>query len=104
MLSFHPLKVTAVERVADDAACVTVEIPSGLRDAFAFDAGQYVTVRRMIEGREERRTYSIVTAPGGGVLKLGIRLQRNGRMSGELGSKLRPGDLLDIGTPMGRFH
>jgi ring-1,2-phenylacetyl-CoA epoxidase subunit PaaE len=104
MLNFHPLKVTAVERIAEDAACVTVEIPSALRDTFAFDAGQYVTVRRMIEGREERRTYSIVTAPGGGVLKLGIRLQRNGRMSGELGSKLRPGELLDIGTPMGRFR
>jgi ring-1,2-phenylacetyl-CoA epoxidase subunit PaaE len=104
MLNFHPLKVTAVERVAEDAACVTMEIPSALRDAFAFHAGQYVTVRRMIEGREERRTYSIVTAPGGGVLKLGIRLQRGGRMSGELGSKLRAGDLLDVGTPMGRFR
>jgi ring-1,2-phenylacetyl-CoA epoxidase subunit PaaE len=104
MLNFHPLKVTAVERVAEDAACVTMEIPSALRDAFAFHAGQYVTVRRMIEGREERRTYSIVTAPGGGVLKLGIRLQRGGRMSGELGSTLRPGDLLDVGTPMGRFR
>jgi ring-1,2-phenylacetyl-CoA epoxidase subunit PaaE len=104
MLNFHPLKVTAVERVAEDAACVTMEIPSALRDAFAFHAGQYVTVRRTIEGREERRTYSIVTAPGGGVLKLGIRLQRGGRMSGELGSKLRPGDLLDVGTPMGRFR
>jgi ring-1,2-phenylacetyl-CoA epoxidase subunit PaaE len=104
MLNFHPLKVTAVERVAEDAACVTVEIPSALRDAFAFHAGQYVTVRRMIEGRDERRTYSIVTAPGSGVLKLGIRLQPGGRMSGELGSKLRPGDLLDVGTPMGRFR
>src|SRR5450631_374261 len=104
MLDFHPLKVTAVERVADDAACVTVEIPSGLREEFAHDAGQYVTVRRMIEGREERRTYSIVTAPGGGALKLGIRLQSRGRMSGELASRLRPGDVLDVGTPMGRFR
>jgi ring-1,2-phenylacetyl-CoA epoxidase subunit PaaE len=104
MLEFHPLKVTAVERIAEDAACLTVEIPSALRPAFAFHAGQYVTVRRMIEGREERRTYSIVTAPGGGVLKLGIRLQLGGRMSGELASTLRPGDLLDVGTPMGRFR
>jgi ring-1,2-phenylacetyl-CoA epoxidase subunit PaaE len=104
MLEFHPLKVAAVERIAEDAACVTVEIPSTLRDAFAFHAGQYVTVRRMIEGREERRTYSIVTAPGGGVLKLGIRLQLGGRMSGELASKLHPGDQLDVGTPMGRFR
>jgi ring-1,2-phenylacetyl-CoA epoxidase subunit PaaE len=104
MLDFHPLKVTAVERVAEDAACVTVEIPSSLRDAFAFHAGQYVTVRRMIEGREERRTYSIVTAPGAAMLKLGIRLQPGGRMSGELASKLRAGELLDVGTPMGRFR
>jgi ring-1,2-phenylacetyl-CoA epoxidase subunit PaaE len=52
MLEFHPLKVAAVERIAEDAACLTVEIPSALRDAFAFHAGQYVTVRRMIEGRE----------------------------------------------------
>jgi ring-1,2-phenylacetyl-CoA epoxidase subunit PaaE len=104
MLNFHPLKVASVERVAEDAACVTVEVPSALRDAFAFHAGQYVTVRRMIDGREERRTYSIVTAPGCGVLKLGIRLQPGGRMSGELGSKLRAGDLLDVGAPTGRFR
>jgi ring-1,2-phenylacetyl-CoA epoxidase subunit PaaE len=104
VLNFHPLKVAAVERIAEDAVCVTVEIPSALRDAFAFHAGQYVTVRRMVKGREERRTYSIVTAPGGGVLKLGIRLQPGGRMSGELGSTLRPGDLLEVGTPMGRFR
>ena len=104
MLEFHPLKVTAVERIAEDAACLTMEIPSALRAAFAFHAGQYVTVRRVIEGCEERRTYSIVTAPGGGALKLGIRQQAGGRMSGELGLKLRPGDLLDVGTPMGRFH
>jgi ring-1,2-phenylacetyl-CoA epoxidase subunit PaaE len=104
MLNFHPLTVTAVERVAEDAACVTVEIPVALRDAFTFHAGQYVTVRRVIEGREERRTYSIVTAPGGASLKLGIRHQTHGRMSGELASRLRAGDLLDVGTPMGRFR
>jgi ring-1,2-phenylacetyl-CoA epoxidase subunit PaaE len=104
MLNFHPLKVSSVERVAEDAACLTVEIPPALRDAFAFHAGQYVTVRRMIGEREERRTYSIVTPPGGGALKLGIRLQSGGRMSGELASNVRAGDTLEVGTPMGRFR
>jgi ring-1,2-phenylacetyl-CoA epoxidase subunit PaaE len=104
MLNFHPLKVTAIERVAEDAACLTVEIPPALRDAFAFHAGQYVTVRRMIGEREERRTYSIVTPPGGGAFKLGIRLQLGGRMSGELATQLRAGDTLEVGTPMGRFR
>src|SRR5271155_1784577 len=104
MLSFHPLKVASVERVAEDAACVTMEVPAALRNAFAFRAGQYVTVRRMIGEREERRTYSIVTPPGHGVLKLGVRAQTGGRMSGELSNKLRAGEWLDVGTPMGRFH
>jgi ring-1,2-phenylacetyl-CoA epoxidase subunit PaaE len=104
MLNFHPLNVAAVERIAENAACVTLAIPPDLRQAFAHHAGQYVTVRRKINEREERRTYSIVTAPGGSVLKLGIRLQKGGRMSGELAAKLRAGELLDVSTPLGRFR
>ena len=103
-LNFHPLKVTSVERVAEDATCVTVEIPVELRGAFAHHAGQYVTVRRMIEARDERRTYSIVTAPGGSALKLGIRMQTGGRVSGDIAANLRAGDMLDVGIPMGRFR
>jgi ring-1,2-phenylacetyl-CoA epoxidase subunit PaaE len=103
-LSFHPLKVTSVERVADDATCVTVEIPPLLRGAFAHHAGQYVTVRRTIDERDERRTYSIVTAPGGSAIKLGIRLQNGGRVSGDIAANLRAGDTLDVGTPLGRFR
>jgi ring-1,2-phenylacetyl-CoA epoxidase subunit PaaE len=83
---------------------VTVEIPKALRETFAHHAGQYVTVRRTINDRDERRTYSIVTAPGGGTLKLGIRKQTGGLMSGDLAANLRPGDMLDVGTPLGRFR
>jgi ring-1,2-phenylacetyl-CoA epoxidase subunit PaaE len=103
-LSFHPLKVTSVERVAEDATCVTVEIPAALRETFTHHAGQYVTVRRVIDQREERRTYSIVTAPGGNALKLGIRMQTGGRVSSDLTSNLRSGEFLEVGTPMGRFR
>jgi ring-1,2-phenylacetyl-CoA epoxidase subunit PaaE len=104
MLNFHPLRVAAIERVADDAICVTLEIPASLREAFAHDAGQYVTVRRMLNEREERRTYSIVTPPGGSVIKLGIRLQPGGLVSQDIGAHVAAGDRLDVGTPMGRFR
>jgi ring-1,2-phenylacetyl-CoA epoxidase subunit PaaE len=103
-LSFHALRVNAVERVAEDAACVTLEIPAALRAAFDHHAGQYVTIRRTINATDEHRTYSIVTAPGAGALKLGIRAQPGGRMSQDLGANLRPGDMLEVGTPMGRFR
>ncbi|HEV7356898.1 MAG TPA: 2Fe-2S iron-sulfur cluster-binding protein [Steroidobacteraceae bacterium] len=103
-LSFHPLTVTSVERAAEDATCVTVEVPPALRETFAHRAGQYVTVRRTIQDRDERRTYSIVTAPGTNSLRLGIRTQTGGLMSRDLASNLRPGDMLEVGTPMGRFR
>jgi ring-1,2-phenylacetyl-CoA epoxidase subunit PaaE len=75
-----------------------------LREVFAHHAGQYVTVRRMIDERDERRTYSIVTAPGGSALKLGIRMQAGGRVSGDIAANLRAGDMLEVGAPMGRFR
>lgn len=103
-LSFHPLKVSSVERVADDATCVTVDIPAALREVFAHHAGQYVTVRRKINERDELRTYSIVTPPGGSSLKLGVRVQTGGRVSGDIAANLRAGDTLEVGTPMGRFR
>jgi ring-1,2-phenylacetyl-CoA epoxidase subunit PaaE len=104
MLSFHPLEVVSVDRTAEDAVCLTLAIPRALRDQFQHHAGQYVTVRRTIGGIEERRTYSIVTAPGGSVLRLGVREQAGGRMSRELAARMRAGDTLEVGTPIGRFR
>ena len=104
MLSFHPLKVAAIERIAEDAVCLTLAIPQLLREKFRFDAGQYVTVRRMIDGREERRTYSIVAPPGCAALRIGVREQFGGRMSRELANRVRAGDVLEVGTPVGRFR
>jgi ring-1,2-phenylacetyl-CoA epoxidase subunit PaaE len=96
--------VTAVERIAEDAVCVRLAVPEALRGHFKHDAGQYVTLRRVIDGREERRTYSIVTPPGAAELRIGVREQTGGRMSRELATRLAPGGQLDVGTPMGRFR
>jgi ring-1,2-phenylacetyl-CoA epoxidase subunit PaaE len=104
VLTFHPLEVTAIDRIAEDAVCVRLAVPQALRDHFKHDAGQYVTLRRVIDGREERRTYSIVTPPGAAELRIGVREQTGGRMSRELATGLSPGERLEVGTPMGRFR
>lgn len=103
-MRFHPLTVASVERTAEDAVCLTLEVPAPLREEFAFHAGQYLTVRRPIDGRIEQRTYSIVTPPGAGHLKLGVRAHDRGRMSQELAHRVRAGDVLEVGTPLGRFR
>jgi ring-1,2-phenylacetyl-CoA epoxidase subunit PaaE len=103
-VNFHPLEVKSVDRIAEDAVCLTIGIPPHLREPFAHHAGQYVTVRRSIDGREERRTYSIVTPPGGAVMRLGVREQTGGRMSRELANAIQAGDVLEVATPTGRFR
>ena len=62
--AFHPLTVAAVEALTDDSVAVTFDVPEELRGRFDFAAGQSLTLRRMIEGREHRRTYSICAPVG----------------------------------------
>jgi ring-1,2-phenylacetyl-CoA epoxidase subunit PaaE len=104
MLRFHPLVVAHRSEAADDAIAVTFALPAQLRDEFRFRAGQHVAVRRVIDGREERRTYSIVNPEGAGTLTIGIRLQAGGRMSAELAQAALPGASIEVMTPNGSFH
>lgn len=104
MLKFHPLVVAQRAEAADDAIAVTFALPAELRDDFRFRAGQHVAVRRVIGGREERRTYSIVNPEGAGALTIGIRLQAGGRMSSELAQSALPGARIEVMTPNGSFH
>ena len=104
MLRFHPLVVAHRAEIADDAISVTFTLPAGLREAFRFHAGQHVALRRVIGGREERRTYSIVNPEGAESLTIGIRLQAGGRMSAELARAAVPGERIEVMTPNGSFH
>jgi len=104
MLKFHPLVVSRRDDAADDAIAVTFDLPAGLREAFRFRAGQHVAVRREIGGREERRTYSIVSPEGAESLTIGIRLQAGGRMSADLARSAVPGECVEVMTPNGSFH
>lgn len=104
MLKFHSLTVAARTEVADDAIALRLEVPPALREAFRFRAGQHVAIRREIEGRDERRTYSIVNPEGADAITIGVRVQKDGRMSGHLARYAVPGTVLEVLTPNGSFH
>src|SRR5436190_69038 len=53
--AFHSLKVADVEELTDDAVAVTFEVPDDLAEEFAFRPGQSLTLRRMVDGVEQRR-------------------------------------------------
>ena len=101
-LAFHPLRVAGIEHDAD-ALIVELEVPSELRDTFAFTAGQYLTLRTFVVGEDLRRSYSICSAPHEPDLKVGIRLLPGGVFSGWAIEHLRVGETLDVLPPLGRF-
>jgi ring-1,2-phenylacetyl-CoA epoxidase subunit PaaE len=95
---FHPLTVTAVDPLTDDAAAVTFEVPARLRGTFAFRPGQCLTVRH----GSERRSYSICAAPGRAP-RIGVREVAGGAVSGWLIRQVRPGDVVEVQAPTGSF-
>jgi len=99
---FHPLTVAHVQRLCGDAVAVTFDVPEELAAEYDFRAGQSLTLRRTIEGREERRSYSIC-APAGSKPRIGVREVPGGAFSTWLTSEVRAGDRIDVGTPSGTF-
>jgi ring-1,2-phenylacetyl-CoA epoxidase subunit PaaE len=100
--AFRPLTVARVDRLTDDAAALTFDVPAGLGPDFAFRPGQSITLRRTGDGRDERRDYSIC-APAGEALRIGVREVPGGLFSSWLVHQVRPGDRIEVLPPSGRF-
>ncbi|MFF7486931.1 1,2-phenylacetyl-CoA epoxidase subunit PaaE [Streptomyces luteogriseus] len=99
---FHPLRVAAVQPLCEDAAAVSFDIPAELAEEFAFAPGQSLTLRRAIDGRDERRSYSIC-APAGTAPRIGVRVVPGGLFSSWLVHDVRPGDTVEVMAPTGAF-
>ncbi|MDQ1073575.1 1,2-phenylacetyl-CoA epoxidase subunit PaaE [Streptomyces canus] len=100
--AFHALRVSAVEPLCADAAALTFDVPDRLAAEFAFRPGQCLTVRREIDGRDERRSYSICS-PAGTAPRIGVRVVPGGLFSSWLVHGVRPGDTVEVMTPGGAF-
>jgi ring-1,2-phenylacetyl-CoA epoxidase subunit PaaE len=100
---FHALTVASVERLCDDAVAVSFEVPEELLGAYAFEAGQSLTLRRIIDGEDHRRDYSICARVGERP-RVGVRLIPGGRFSEWLVHEVRPGDVVEVQTPRGSFR
>ncbi|HEX3782416.1 MAG TPA: 1,2-phenylacetyl-CoA epoxidase subunit PaaE [Pseudonocardiaceae bacterium] len=99
---FHELTVADVTRLCDDAVAVTFDVPADLAADYDFLPGQSLTLRRTVEGREERRSYSIC-APAGARPRIGVREVPDGLFSTWLVHEVRPGDRIEVATPTGSF-
>ena len=64
---FHDLKISDIRQETPDAVAISFEVPEALKQDFAFEPGQYLTLRSMVDGEDVRRSYSIASLPGAGL-------------------------------------
>jgi ring-1,2-phenylacetyl-CoA epoxidase subunit PaaE len=100
---FHPLRVSDVEKLTDDAVALTFEVPASLGEEYAFTQGQHLTVRTPMAGDDVRRNYSICSPAGNGTLRIAVKRLSGGAFSSYAIDRLKPGDSLEVMTPTGRF-
>ena len=103
MSRFHELVVTEVRKTTRDASVVSLRAKDPAR--FDFVAGQYLTFRHQTDtGEELRRSYSLCSAPGDGILQVGIKRVEGGVFSTWANESLHAGMTLEAMEPMGSFH
>ncbi|GAB3648270.1 1,2-phenylacetyl-CoA epoxidase subunit PaaE [Ramlibacter alkalitolerans] len=100
---FHSLRVRAIQPDTEEAVIVSFEVPEKLRPVFGFTQGQYLTLRKEIDGQDLRRSYSICAGVDDGDLRVGVRKVAGGLFSNWINEHLQPGDTLQVMTPQGRF-
>ena len=93
-------RVLRVEQESRDIRSFYLEPPSDSSVTFA--PGQHIPVQVQIDGEAAMiRTYSLSSAPSDGYLRISVKAQ--GPASRHLHERVKPGDVLDVRSPMGSF-
>lgn len=101
---FHSLKVSNIHRDTDEALVINFNVPPELQEQFSFIQGQYLTLRKDIDGEEIRRSYSICAGLDDGELRVGVKRVEGGVFSGWIHTELKVDDVLDVMPPQGNFY
>lgn len=103
MPSFLKMTIKEVKRETKDAVSILFNVPEELKPNYTFIAGQYINLRLTLDNQEIRRAYSICSAPDSGELRITVKAVNNGLFSQFANTKLKAGDILEVGKPEGKF-
>jgi nitric oxide dioxygenase len=68
-----------------------------------FEPGQYIGIRVVVDGVEQRRTYSLSAAPNGKTYRISVKREEGGKVSGFLHERITEGATVDLFPPSGAF-
>lgn len=103
MAQFYDIRVADIYKETADTSVVTFDIPVDLKEEFSFTQGQHLTLRADINGRDERRSYSLCSSPLEGKWQVAVKQIPTGVFSTFVNQQLKKGDVLQVMPPSGRF-
>lgn len=101
---FHPLRVKEVIKETEDAVSVHFEIPDEYKAYFRYIQGQYLTLQFEINGKEERRSYSMCSSPLEEFLAVTVKRVKGGIVSNYIYESVQAGHTINVMPPDGRFY
>jgi len=105
--TFHELIILRVRAQTGDAIAVTFKVPPALQSLFAFQPGQYLTLKAEIDSQEIRRSYSICSSrphyDATHEIEIGIRAVEGGVFSQWALRYFQAGVAVAVMPPQGRF-
>jgi len=103
MSDFHTLSISEINQETPNAVSIRFIVPEALADTFQFKAGQYLTIKHLLDGKEVRRAYSICSSPNSKTLKVSVKKVDKGAFSIFANTSLKVGDELEVMPPQGHF-
>lgn len=103
MSDYHQLEVGHIHRETPSAVSVEFTIPTALEPEFSFKSGQYITIKKTLNGKEVRRAYSLCSTPKENSVKVAIKEVANGTFSTYANLELKAGTFLEVHPPEGKF-
>jgi len=103
LMRFEALRIADIRQETADTISVAFAVPDDQQSRFAYQPGQYLTLRAHLAGEELRRSYSICSGLNDGELRVAIKRADDGQFSAWAHGALRVGDAVDVMPPAGRF-
>jgi ring-1,2-phenylacetyl-CoA epoxidase subunit PaaE len=103
-MDFFEVKIAEVVPETGDAATIYFDIPEDLKNTFQYKEGQYLTFKFNINGKEERRSYSLCTSPLEERMGVTVKRVEKGLISNYMLDQFKTGDTVLVGKPEGRFN
>ncbi|PHR71386.1 MAG: phenylacetic acid degradation protein [Lutibacter sp.] len=104
MADFHSVRIADIYKETKDTVVVEFDIPKHLQDNFSFIQGQHLTLRKIINDEDVRRSYSLCSSPLDKKWKVAIKQIPGGVFSSYANTKLKIGDTIDLMQPSGNFY